>query len=319
MSQHSQRTQFGPSRVALVAGAALVTASAVATAYMINGPEMNVRVVLGFLMGAGFTGLSAAYVLVMAGDRAVGQERARALREVRAERGYLEELNQWRNATGAILDAYLNGQVVDFQGEPVPDYVRTRLEHVFTEPAVYPEPVDRSTATEPAVYPEPEPDVAGWLRDPVGDVAPLAPPTYPEPVEPVVDQAVARYLDEEMDPLGYTADPARPWSPAEEHAARVLDHVVADYRNPHHEPPYDRHTMPTWNAFEPSERQRAALERVPVPLPPRDGAGQPYVDPGPYGSFVPVVPGRPDWRDADTEVIDRVRDEDETQVIPAQS
>lgn len=307
MSQHSQRTQFGPSYGSILATGAALVASAVGTAYVITGPRLGVREVVAFVMGLGLTGFLTLHGLALAADRAVAGERTR--REVQVARQGAEsaERRSWETAAAALLDSYLTGQPVDFRGELIPAYVRERMEAAFAEPDDMPNPNEFAGWTAPPVdegpVVHPAPDVAGWLRGPVADVAPLAPPMYPDPVAREVDQAVTEYLDEE---LGYTADPARPWSPAEEHAAGVLDRVVAASRAPVPEE-YVRPPMTPWSAFGPAER-------VAVPLPARE-----YVDPGPYGSFVPVVPGRPDWRDADTEVIGRIADEDETQVIPAQS
>jgi hypothetical protein len=264
VSQHSQRTQFGPSRGQVVVVGLSTAASAAGTAYVFTMPGLSVRELVACLMGATLAGLLAMHTLSLAADRAVARDRAeRAAKRERRETSQTHaELNAWQNAAAGLLDAYLTGRAVNFGGEVVPDYVRARLADLPVEP----EPVPTSPA-----YAEPR----------YGDHAPLAPPMYPdrsldltEPIPAVrepryedpVDQGVTRYLDEELDPLGYQADPERPW-----------------------------------RAFEPRHEDRVA-----VPLPARE---------------VPVSPGRggPKWSEAETEVISRVRDEDQTQVIPAQS
>ena len=143
MSQHSERTQFGPSLASVAAGAVLVVASAVATGYMIADLSLDLRDALGFVFGVGLTGLLAVHVLGMVGERAVVRDRAEraAERERRETSETHAELNAWQNATAALLDAYLTGRAVDFGGEPVPGYVRTRLaDAVPVAPPTYPEP-----------------------------------------------------------------------------------------------------------------------------------------------------------------------------------
>jgi hypothetical protein len=256
VSQHSQRTQFGPSTAQIVMVGLSTAASAAGTAYVITMPGFSVRELVACLMGATLAGLLAMHTLSLAADRAVARDRAeRAAKRERRETSQTHaELNAWQNAAAGLLDAYLSGRAVDFGGEPVPDYVRARL-------------ADVPPPTSPA-YAEPRYE----------DHAPLAPPMYldrsldlTEPIPAVrepryedpVDQGVTGYLDEELDPLGYQADPERPW-----------------------------------RAFELRHEDRVA-----VPLPARE---------------VPVSPGR-GWHGDETEVIPRMRDEDETQVIPAQS
>lgn len=255
MSQHSQRTQFGPSRASVATTGVLVGLSALATGYVTSGP-WDARQIVATVLGVGLTTLLLARVFSLMAERAVIADRAereaeRAEREYRTglEDGKVRELEAWQNAAAGLLDAYLTGRAVDFGGEPVPDYVRTRLADLAPPPVSQPEPpVDEG----PVVYP-PQPDVdqtRTWLAEVAARYA-----------EPVYE-----------DPLGYQADPERPW-----------------------------------RAFEPRHEDRMAEPgesgRVAVPLPPRE---------------VPVSPGR-GWHGDETEVIPRVRDEGQTQVIPAQS
>jgi hypothetical protein len=295
---------------------ALTGAAALATGFLTGGP-LDAYNVIGVVLGVLGTALLVAQTLSLMTERAVVRDRAEraAERERREASEVHAELNAWQNATAALLDAYLTGRRVDFQGEPVPDYVRQRLEAAFDAP---PEPPEDQG---PVVYPSPEPETTrAWLRDPEAaavyvDRPPVAPPVYPEldPVAREVDQAVTHYLDEELDPHGYEADPARPWSPATERAAAVLDRVVAEntggYPVAPAAPPV--RTGTSWNAFEPVNARRPELESLAMPLAPR---GE-YVDPGPYATYVPPVPVSPGHWDPDaTEVIGRT-DPDATEVI----
>lgn len=281
MSQHAQSTNIGPPRAWIPAGVVATVLSAVATGYMIAGPQVGGRDAVGFLLGVTLTGFLAGHTVGLIVERAVAYDRELRLR---AER--------WAAR----------------QPEPVVN-----------------EAVDRHLD-----------ESAGWAYggQPVDDSPPLAPPTYPEPEK-----------------LGYQADPGRPWLAAEpdeeledrepspqeierwarygggqaepvdpvEQATAVLNRVVADYRDSAHEPPYDRHTVPTWNAFRTAQERQAARSQIAVPLPPREPAERPYVDPGPFSTFVgvPVSPGRCDRElgEADTVVLARVTDEDATETI----
>jgi hypothetical protein len=202
VSQHSQRTQFGPSRGQVVVVGLSTAASAAGTAYVITMPGFSVRELVACLMGATLAGLLAMHTLSLAADRAVARDRAeRAAKRERRETSQTHaELNAWQNAAAGLLDAYLSGRAVDFGGEPVPDYVRARLADVPP-----PEPT------------EPEPTSPAYAG-PYEDHAPLAPPTYPEPESRISQEVITgqaaqppeTWVDP-MDALEYVADPARPW------------------------------------------------------------------------------------------------------------
>lgn len=124
MSQHSQRTQFGPTR-ALVAMTATVTGvAALATGYLTGGP-WTVRQAVATALGAGLTTVLLARVLDLMAERAVIRDRAQR----QARRAEQEDADRWmwQNATVGLLEAYLTGEPLDFAAEPVPEYVSTRL------------------------------------------------------------------------------------------------------------------------------------------------------------------------------------------------
>lgn len=216
MSQHSQRTQFGPSGASIAAGAAVVLGSAVATGYMISGLSVSLRDLMGFALGVGFTAVLAYHVLVMAGERAVARDRelrlsaerkaAQRARQEAAGRADAGELEAWRNATVGLLDAYLTGRALDFRGEVVPEYVQARLADLGGPP------VDEG----PVIYPQhPIMDMRNWLANP--DV-----PGLKIPQEVITGQATQppeAWVD--PDPVGYVADPERPWRAFEAREATV--------------------------------------------------------------------------------------------------
>lgn len=180
MSQHSQRTQFGPSTAQIVMAGLSTAASSAGTAYVFTMPGFSVRELVACLMGATLAGLLAMHTLSLAADRAVARDRAEraAKRERRETSANHAELRSWQAAAAGLLDAYLSGRAVDFGGEPVPDYVRARLADV----------------------PPPEPTSPAYAG-PYEDHAPLAPPTYPEPESRISQEVIT----------GQAAQPPETW------------------------------------------------------------------------------------------------------------
>lgn len=275
MSQHAQSAQVGPPRAWIAAGVALVIISVAATGYMISGPTLDGRDAVGFLLGVTLTGFLAGHTVGLIVERAVAYDRELRLR---AERWAARQ---------------------EVQAEPEPDEV---------PPGWVDEDAPESG------------EFAGWTYggQPVDDVPPLAPPTYPEPAEPELvdaqDEGPVLYPEPSPQEMArwMRYGGGHPEPDPVEHATAVLTRVVADYRNPAHQPPYDRHTVPTWNAFTTAQERQAALSQVAVPLPPREPGQRPYVDPGPYSTFVgvPVSPGHEDRElgEADTVVLARIED-----------
>lgn len=241
MSQHSQRTQAGPTGASVATGALLVAVSAVLTGYVTSGPGWDIRKVVATVLGVALTGMLLIRVLGLSAERAVAQDRM-AREEERAEREHAEDARYQR----MVAERVRHEARVD---DELQGWVDQRHAQDHAEPPEEPDPSagpDYPSEEGPVVYPEPSPAaLARWATAGQADAA--------------------RYVDEGMDP----------------------------------QPPY--------------------LARAPMPLPPRQPDG--YVDPGPYSSwvppaaapYVPVSPGRPGsgWHGDQTEVISRVRDEDD--------
>jgi len=202
MSQHSERTQFGPSRASVVVVGLSTAASAAGTAYMFTMPGFSVRELVACLMGATLAGLLAVHVLGMVGERAVVADRAarEAQRERRETISEHAELNAWQNAAAGLLDAYLTGRAVNFGGEPVPDYVRARLADLPGEPV----PTSPAYEDRPPLAPPMYPDRGLDLTEPIPAVREPEVVHDPGPGSPL--PYVVRKLRYE-EPLGYVAEP----------------------------------------------------------------------------------------------------------------
>ncbi|HEU4754406.1 MAG TPA: hypothetical protein VFU47_14960 [Armatimonadota bacterium] len=74
MSQHSQRTQYGPSMGTIVTGLSLTLGGGTAVAYILAGP-LTARSVVGAVLGAGFTVLIGLQTLERAVERRVALDR----------------------------------------------------------------------------------------------------------------------------------------------------------------------------------------------------------------------------------------------------
>jgi hypothetical protein len=155
--------------------------SALATGYVTSGP-WDARQIVATVLGVGLTALLLTRVFSLMVERAVIADRAereaeRVTRAERAEResGHFRELEAWQNAAAGLLDAYLTGRAVNFGGEPVPDYVRTRLADLAPPPVSQPEPpVDEG----PVVYPPRDGYVDPGPYSSFVPVAPVSPGRY---------------------------------------------------------------------------------------------------------------------------------------------
>ena len=260
MSQHSQRTQQGPSGGQVVAGAVAIALSAAASVYVVSGPGLDPRKAVAVVLGGVLTGLLTVHVMGLVAERAVVADRAeRAAERERMIEDYEREIvARERELDTRERELALGRQ----ETRPGP------------EPYVVPEPVA------PPRWEAPEPPRVdqGWMD------AGRPPPN--DGISPV-DANVTRYLNEELDPglsrntLSSYVTGAAGWRAPEPRRFDYQEHELDE------EP---RRTPEPWNAFEPVPPSRAALGSVAVPLPPREPDG--YVDPGPYSSFVPVSPGR---------------------------
>jgi hypothetical protein len=239
MSQHSQRTQQGPSGGQVVAGAVAIALSAAGCVYVVSGPGMDPRKAVAVILGGVLTGVLTVHVMGLVAERAVIADRVeraadRFARELEIQDQVLAARERDLAARERDLIARQSEWGQNQRPEPQPRYEEPQGPR-YEEPLV-----DEGSV----IYPERSPEeTRSWLRDP--------------------EEAAV-----------YGQDPERPW-----------------------------------NAFEPMEPHRAALDQVAMPLPPRDG----YVDPGPYSSYVPVSPGRADpdatelrYEDRPTEVMPRV-------------
>lgn len=253
MSQHSQRTQFGPTTASIVTGWVMVAVSALATGYANTRPGFHPHDLVGVALGVGLTALLGVRLAGLVAERAVVRDRAERAAErdlteraaeLAAERRRERERERQRDEIAAQRDEDQRWLALGRPepAEPIDAHGRTwtqawdtyqmnhpevaaswpkqngRWPNCFCQ-ACDPEPVDRRDA---------EPDETRvWLAE-----------TGPGDQDPV-DQAVTGYLDEEMDPAG---------------------------------------CPPPFNAFDPpTSRRNVERHQVAVPLPAR----------------VPVSPGRP--------------------------
>lgn len=74
MSQHSQRTQYGPSVGTIVTGVVLTVGGGTGVAYVLSGP-LTARAIVGALLGAAFTVLMGLTTLERAVERRVALDR----------------------------------------------------------------------------------------------------------------------------------------------------------------------------------------------------------------------------------------------------
>lgn len=181
MSQHSQRTQYGPSVGAIVTGLILTLGGGTAVAYMLSGP-MSTRSVVGAVLGAGFTVLIGLQTLERAVERRVALDRIERQeeREREAARRAAEERRlraEWEHATyGPESGPDLDPDPVATQPLPEePDPVR--VEHWATGGAAPSQPYE-----EPAQHAVETP-------------GPVPPPQYAPPLYPAVedDREPGRY------------------------------------------------------------------------------------------------------------------------------
>jgi hypothetical protein len=281
VSQHSQRTQDGPTTLSIVTGALMVAGSMAGTLYVIGGPGITGRELVSSLMGAALIGFTVAFTMNRMVERAVVRDRAERAAE-RAERERRE-----RDRIEAELEA-----------------IRARAEHDAPEPDRY---VDRAPLAppmhpEPERYePEPEPvDAYGRTRDQAWQDYYA---NHPE-VRASWAQQNGRWpncpgpeCDPGRDRQGWTYDEQRQgWVTSPEMVATGAGQPPETWVEPDEPLGYQADPERPWRAFDPGDT------RVSVPLPPRD---------------VPVSPGR-DWPEDRTEVIRRP-ELDETQVIQPQS
>lgn len=186
MSQHSQRTQYGPSMGTIVTGLGLTLGGGTAVAYLLAGP-LTARSVVGAVLGAGFTVLIGLQTLERAVERRVALDRQeRALQREEAAREENRLRAEWERAV------YGSGEVPPGADE-AEELERSRERAGAAWSQAYgadPDPV----ATQPI---EPDPlQVDHWATggaapEPyVPPVNPAAdgPERYPVPVHPLPDQ-----------------------------------------------------------------------------------------------------------------------------------
>lgn len=180
MSQHSQRTQLGPSRVCVVGSSALVVLSATATGYLFPGSGFNVRELVAFLLGAVLTGHLAVFTLRLAADRAVAQDRVqRAARWAQQATQRAQDAREhYRHWTQEHHPSLYTAPAAEPGPEPVNDQ-----SNLYTAPAAEPEPVG------PGYWSVPEPETEQtwrwWSSEPsqdLGDKPELQLVTVPLPV-----------------------------------------------------------------------------------------------------------------------------------------
>lgn len=157
MSQHSQRTQDGPTTRSIVIGALMVAGSMAGTLYVIGGPGINDRELVASLMGAALIGFTVAHTMGLMVERAVVRDRAERAAEreqrERTERARIEaELETLRAERAMVPDRYADAPPL-----APPMYPEERYE----EPR-YEDPVDRSVTR----YPDEELDPLGYQADP---------------------------------------------------------------------------------------------------------------------------------------------------------
>ena len=93
MSQHSQRTQQGPSGGQVVAGAVAIALSAAASVYVVSGPGLDPRKAVAVVLGGVLTGLLTVHVMGLVAERAVVADRAeRAAERERMIEDYEREI-----------------------------------------------------------------------------------------------------------------------------------------------------------------------------------------------------------------------------------
>lgn len=171
MSNHSQRTQYGPSVASIVTGLGLTLGGGTAVAYILAGP-MTARTIVGAVLGAGFTVLIGLQTLERAVERRVALDRIERMAE-REEAARREDRlrAEWERAT------YGSGEVPPGAAEDELAQSRERAAQEWDR-ATYgaePDPV----ATQPLPV-EPDPfQVDHWATGGAVLPPPAAAPMYP--------------------------------------------------------------------------------------------------------------------------------------------
>lgn len=164
MSQHSQRTQYGPSVASIVTGLVLTLGGGTAVAYILAGP-LSARTIVGAVLGAGFTVLIGLQTMERAVERRVALDRIERLAE-REEAARREDAlrAEWERAVYGPEEAQEPDPVATQPIEPDP----LQVEHWATGGAA-PEPYDVPVhplpdGPEPGRYPHhPRPtEVPDW-------------------------------------------------------------------------------------------------------------------------------------------------------------
>lgn len=267
----------------------MVAGSMAGTLYVIGGPGINGRELVASLMGAALIGFTVAHTMSLMVERAVVRDRAERAAEreqrERTERARIEaELETLRAERAVMPDRYADAPPL-----APPMYPEERYEEPRYEDRPEPEPVDAYGRTWSQAW-------EAYHANHPGVVASWAQQNGRWPNCPGPECNPGRAPEVIHDP--------GPGSPL----PYLVDQGVTQYLDEELDPlGYQADPERPWRAFEPRHEDRMAEPsepgRVAVPLPPRE---------------VPVSPGR-GWHGNETEVIPRVRDEDQTQVIPAQS
>lgn len=147
-SQHSQRTQYGPSVASIVTGLGLTLGGGTAVAYLLAGP-LTARGIVGAVLGAGFTVLIGLQTLERAVERRVALDRIERLAE-REEAARREDAlrAEWERAVYGPEEAQEPDPVATQPIEPDP----LRVEHWASGGAV---PAVNPAADGPERYPVP--------------------------------------------------------------------------------------------------------------------------------------------------------------------